>query len=67
MSASPNKDYIGDSCYVDFDGFGIQMTTENGITAATNTIYLEPSVLDALDRYRRRMAELHGAENLKPK
>ena len=61
-----DKDYIGDGVYVEFDGFGIQATTENGIET-TNTIYFEPQVLAALDRYLKRMDKIHGASSLKPK
>lgn len=54
---SVHKDYAGDGCYMDFDGFGIILTTENGIET-TNTIYLEPSVLSAVNRYAERMKTL---------
>lgn len=53
---SKHKDYLGDGCYADFDGFGIILTTENGIET-TNQIYLEPEVLAALNRYNERMRE----------
>ena len=42
------KTYLGDGVYAEFDGFGIVLTTENGSPIPTNTIYLEPSVLQAL-------------------
>lgn len=45
-----NKRYLGDGAYVDYDGFGLVLTTEDGISA-TNTIYLEPKVWDALVEY----------------
>ena len=44
------KEYIGDGVYAKFDGFGVILTTENGFEA-TNKIYLEPQVLDALQNY----------------
>ncbi len=44
------KTYLGDSVYVDFDGFGIVLTTENGY-GPSNTITLEPEVLEALTNY----------------
>lgn len=50
------KRYLGDGVYVDYDGYYIVLTTENGINA-TNTIYLERPVLDALTDY---MEELVG-------
>jgi len=42
----PFKQYIGDSVYADFDGYSYILTTENGY-GPTNTIYLEPAVLNA--------------------
>ena len=46
-----NKQYLGDSVYADFDGYGITLTTENGF-GPSNTIYLEPQVLAALEDYK---------------
>ena len=45
------KKYLGDAVYAEFDGYSIILTTENGI-AATNTIYLEPEVVRAFDKFR---------------
>ena len=51
-----NKQYIGDSVYVDqFEMGGIILTTENGYEA-TNTIILEPEVITALTDYLREIA-----------
>jgi hypothetical protein len=47
------KDYLGDSVYAEFDGFGIVLTTENG-DGPSNRIVLEPEVLTALNRYVAR-------------
>jgi hypothetical protein len=44
------KQYLGDGAYVDFDGFALILTAENGISA-TDTIVLEPSVYAALLDY----------------
>lgn len=41
------KVYLGDGVYVTFDGWHIVLTTENGISI-TNTIFLEPKVIEAL-------------------
>lgn len=41
------KAYLGDSVYADFDEHSIVLTTENGVEA-TNTIYLEPQVVENL-------------------
>ncbi len=45
--------YLGDGAYAEFDGFGIQLTTENGISV-TNRIYLEPEVYEALSLFVSR-------------
>ena len=44
------KIYLGDSVYVQFDGFAFVLTTENGY-GASNTIVLEPQVYNALVGY----------------
>lgn len=44
------KVYLGDSVYADFDGFHVVLTTENGF-GPTNTIMLEDTVLNALNKY----------------
>lgn len=41
------KQYLGDGVYIEFDGYSLILTTENGIEV-TNTIYLEPDVYHAL-------------------
>ena len=51
---SPRKAYLGDGCYVDFDGFALVLTTENGITT-TNRVVLEPEVYAALVQYVTRL------------
>lgn len=60
--SNPHRDYLGDSVYADFDGYAITLTTDNGY-GATNTIYLEPAVLEALDRYRKRVAQIQPSQN----
>lgn len=44
------KKYLGDAVYVDYDGYHVVLTTEDGIRS-TNTIYLEPVVYDKLLDY----------------
>jgi hypothetical protein len=44
------KEYLGDGAYVDFDGWTLWVTTENGISE-TNRIAFEPDVYEALVRY----------------
>lgn len=51
------KIYLGDSVYAEFDGYAIVLTTENGF-GPSNTIVLEPSVLVALDNYKKRIHEM---------
>ena len=51
-----DKSYLGDGVYVDFDGFALVLTTENGIETS-NTIVLEPEVYVALTRYVARLKE----------
>lgn len=50
------KEYLGDSVYAEFDGFGIILTTNNG-TGPSNTICMEPEVIEALNRFVKRMKE----------
>lgn len=52
-----SKRYLGDGAYVEYDGFGLVLTAEDGIRA-TNTVYLEPEVLAELERF---VAELRAA------
>ncbi|MHB9044379.1 MAG: hypothetical protein ACYC35_00415 [Pirellulales bacterium] len=48
--------YLGDSVYADFDGFHIVLSTNNG-EGPSNTIYMEPAVMDELWRYQERIAK----------
>jgi hypothetical protein len=50
------KAYLGDSVYVERDGRGVVLTTENGY-GPTNTILLEAEVLDALLGFVARIVE----------
>lgn len=52
------KVYLGDSVYAEFDTVitgDVTLTTENGY-GPTNTIYLEPQVIDAMMKLRQRAA-----------
>lgn len=51
---STRKEYLGDGVYVDFDGYMLDLTVENGISV-TNRILLEPSVYHALVSYVQRL------------
>lgn len=50
MTDPTTKVYLGDSVYAAFDGYMIVLTTDNG-DGASNTIYMEPSVIDALNLF----------------
>lgn len=50
------KEYLADGVYVEHDGFGISVTTENGIEV-TNEIYFEPETYNALAAYVKRIQE----------
>jgi hypothetical protein len=44
------KEYLGDGVYADVERGMVKLTTEDGISV-TNIIYLEPEVIEALERY----------------
>jgi hypothetical protein len=44
------KQYIGDGVYVEFDGWAIVLTTENGVET-TNRVVLETEVYSSLVAY----------------
>ena len=48
-----NDDYLGDGVYASFDGYHIILDLRG--QDSTTRIALEPSVLEALDRYRERI------------
>lgn len=48
------KQYIGDGVYVQFDGYSIWLTTEDGINVQ-NRICIEPYVWEALERYVKEL------------
>lgn len=50
------KAYLGDGVYMDFDGYHIVLTTNNG-REDTNTVYLEPEVLDNMLRMLKTMEQ----------
>lgn len=51
-----DKVYLGDGVYALYDGFGICLTTENGLET-TNRIYLEPAVLESFRGFCDRLVE----------
>jgi len=54
--ATKFKDYLGNGVYVDVGSYpgDVILTTEDGVDVQ-NTIYLDPSILAALDRWRARI------------
>lgn len=56
------KTYIGDGAYVDFDGYAVILTTEDGIRA-TNTVVMEPEVLVEFERWVKRLREWIAARS----
>lgn len=57
---SSDKVYLGDGAYVDFDGYNILLTTEDGIKA-TNSIVMEPEVLSSFLVYINRLMKRNGS------
>jgi len=52
------KEYLGGSVYAETSTCGIKLTTENGLPGdPLNIIFMEPQVLNALDRFRVRCGE----------
>lgn len=50
------KRYLGDGAYVEFDGYALVLTTEDGIRA-TNRVVLEPEVWRALEAFVAELTE----------
>ena len=59
------KSYLGDAVYVEHDGFGLVLTTEDGYNV-TNRIVLEPEVWAALESYVKTHAEAAQAVDSQP-
>lgn len=57
------KEYLGDSVYVEFDGYHMTLTTENGLpTDPSNRIHLDPAVQVALVSFIERLVEPAGGK-----
>lgn len=54
----PYRRYIGDGVYADYDGYALQLTTENGVTV-TNRIVIETEVWKALRDYMAWLKKQH--------
>lgn len=55
------KEYLGDSVYVSFDGMMYTFTTDDGL-GPTNTIHLEPAVVNAFLDFMKRMEAYQDEE-----
>jgi len=71
-----NRQYLGDSVYINTDGYGgLRITTENGMVGdPSNTIYLDSHLVDSLltyintvDRYVTARGKIKGQEAIKGK
>ena len=51
------KAYLGDSVYVEFDGYDFVLTTENGL-GASNRIVLEPVVYRNLVQFKENLEKI---------
>ncbi len=52
-------EYCGDGVYACYDGFGIWLHANNHrAELATDKIYLEPEVLEALNRFNKAVREV---------
>lgn len=47
------KQYIGDGCYAEWDGYAVTVTTSDGVRTL-NEVVLDPEVFDALVAFRNR-------------
>ena len=54
------KDYIGDGVYALFDGYGIWLYA-NDPERPSDKIYIEPCVLDSLNKFADRCYPMKGA------
>ena len=52
VKKSEYEQYIGDSVYLDFDGYYILIYTNNGL-GRQNIIALEPQVIQSFDEYKK--------------
>lgn len=55
-------EYIGDGVYVVFDGVGFELRA-NSHDCQTDTIYLEPEVLAALNVFSKRARQIKEASH----
>lgn len=56
------KDYIGDGVYVKYDGYGIWLHADE--PDSRKAVYLEPDVLDRLNRFAKRCEDTRRESNV---
>lgn len=56
-----NQEYLGDGVYAVYDGYGVWLRA-NDFENPTDKVYLEPSVMRALEAFYLRMAKLKEKE-----
>lgn len=49
----PDKEYLGDGAYIEYDGWGFVLTTEDGIEVQ-NTVYLEPDLIERVTEFAKK-------------
>ncbi len=57
---SEEQTYLGDGVYATYDGYGVELTTNSGMSQMNQRIYIEPQVYGALVEYwqKTRIADL---------
>lgn len=64
MNTEQPTEYLGDGAYVRFTGYSFVLFTYDGITES-NHVALEKNELNALDRFRKRMADMMASRSEK--
>ena len=55
MPDLPGIAYLGDSVYIEYDGFNFVLTTKNG-SGPSNIIVMEPQTIDGFNQYCQEVA-----------
>jgi len=63
ISLNKPKAYIGDGVYAEVERGMLKLTTEDGY-GETNTIYLEPEIIAALQSYLNKTNELYNCSDI---
>jgi hypothetical protein len=55
----PYEEYLGDGLYADFDGYQIWLAANDRVSGhPTDKVALEPGVIEAFERYIKRLKEM---------